>query len=216
MKTKKDILIDKVRRAEAALMNIDDAEFRSAMVSADWTGGRITIDTSPGESNEDINNLAYMLIANIASLKDHLKEYCKEAGKACEAVDVSDCNKNVKFIGDVLINNNRDVGIIHDLWNSDKHAGNVKSRSKLFPTLHNLSRCIWITDGEEQLVFSWENRGPESPASREQRMRVENATNRISGLIKDNSGNGIGELHEVCCRAFVAWKATIKECGVCI
>ena len=78
-----------------------------------------------------------MLLNNIACLKDHLKSWCKK--------------NNKPFAGDQLINSNRDVAIIHDLWNLDKHAESLLRRlgvgldsapGTLAPLRVILSRCI--------------------------------------------------------------------------
>ncbi len=71
---------------------------------------RIGMDFNQGASEIELMNDAMHLVANIASIKDHFKVWCK--------------SNNVSFIkkGDELIDNNQAVGIIHDLWNIDKHA----------------------------------------------------------------------------------------------
>src|SRR5215470_6309926 len=81
-----------------------------------------SVDFSQGTDQATAANRVSLLINNIACLKDHLKSWCKRNGKP--------------FTGDQLIDSNRDVAIIHDLWNLDKHAElNRPSRSGLSPRL---------------------------------------------------------------------------------
>src|ERR1700688_3124198 len=77
-----------------------------------------SIDFTKGADRATAANRVSLLLNNIACLKDHLKAWCKKNGKP--------------FTGDQLIDSNRDVAIIHDLWNLDKHAElNRPSRSGL-------------------------------------------------------------------------------------
>jgi hypothetical protein len=66
-------------------------------------------------------NRVTVLLNNIACLKDYLKAWCRKNGKTSTAEN--------------LIDTNKDVAIIHDLWNADKHAELRKSRSGLYPRL---------------------------------------------------------------------------------
>jgi hypothetical protein len=80
------------------------------------------VDFNQQSDEIELANAASLLIANIASLKDHLKAWCKKQG--------------VQFQGDALINGNRAVALIHDLWNIDKHAElNLPPRSGIKPKL---------------------------------------------------------------------------------
>ncbi|HEX4005111.1 MAG TPA: hypothetical protein VHX60_02950 [Acidobacteriaceae bacterium] len=80
-----------------------------------------TFDLNAAADQATSANRVTVLLNNIACLKDYLKVWCKRDGKT--------------FTGDTLINGNKDVAIIHDLWNTDKHAEVSGSRSGLFPQL---------------------------------------------------------------------------------
>jgi len=67
-----------------------------------------TMDFTKVTDDATAANRVSLLLNNIACLKDHLHVWCKKNGKP--------------FTGDNLIDQNNDVGIIHDLWNLDKHA----------------------------------------------------------------------------------------------
>ena len=97
------------------------ASMRPARVDS---GGRFaaTLDFTKIEKPATAANRVSTLVSNIASLKDHLHAWCRKNGKP--------------ETGDQLINSDRDVAIIHDLWNLDKHAElNRPSRSGLSPRL---------------------------------------------------------------------------------
>jgi hypothetical protein len=83
-----------------------------------------SIDFTQGTDQATAANRVSLLLNNIACLKDQLKAWCKKNGKP--------------FTGDQLIISDKDVGIIHDLWNLDKH-GELEhgSRSKLWPRLQH-------------------------------------------------------------------------------
>jgi hypothetical protein len=82
----------------------------------------ISIDFTNGIDSATAANRVSQLLNNIACLKDHLRSWCNKNGKA--------------FTGEALLDTNRDVAIIHDLWNWDKHGeSNRSSRSGLHPRL---------------------------------------------------------------------------------
>jgi hypothetical protein len=86
------------------------------------SGNRLatSFDFTKVEKPATTANRVSTLVNNIACLKDYLKAWCKKNGRP--------------FTGDQLIDGNRDVAIIHDLWNLDKHAElNRPSRSGLSP-----------------------------------------------------------------------------------
>src|ERR1700692_4676107 len=90
-----------------------------------------SIDFTQGADRATAANRVSLLLNNIACLKDHLKSWCKKNGKA--------------FTGDHLIDSNRDVAIIHDLWYVDKHAElNRPSRSGLSPRFQH-PPCTGLT-----------------------------------------------------------------------
>lgn len=109
--------------AALAEMNVTD-KLSSIRPTTKTAGNRcvISIDFTMGTNRATAENRASLLINNIACLKDHLKLWCKRNGKP--------------FTGDQLIDSNRDVAIIHDLWNLDKHGELSRPpRSGLSPQL---------------------------------------------------------------------------------
>lgn len=156
----------------------------------------LRVDFSGGASDAELANSVSLLIANIACLKDYLRVWCNA--------------RDVPFHGDTLINTNRAVAIIHDLWNRDKHGTLNRSRSHLFPVLGQIQRVASLSAGPGGTVgmaFNLHTGRPEKIGNGkiEYRLHVE---------IFDDAGQRIGELMEISERAVNAWTEMIREAGV--
>ena len=136
-------------------------------------------------------NQVSLLLNNIACLKDHLKAWCNKNGKP--------------FTGEDLINNNRDVAIIHDLWNLDKHAElNRRSRSGLSPTFQSPPIAAIVPKGSSFVLdFKMINGRLQSPVNL-----------RIAAIVVDEHGNSLGSLEDTALRAVTAWEAEFVRTGV--
>lgn len=143
------------------------------------------LDLDNGKSQEDHENEAHSLIANIASLKDHFKEWCTAKGKS--------------FSGDALINSNLSVAIIHDLWNADKHGKLGKSRSGHYPVLTNVSKYII---GPFTLFG-----GAETGDNSQSKIVVD-------GDVNDQNGVRLGQFQQLCNAALLAWEQEMLAAGV--
>ena len=123
----------RIRQLHEALgqMRNDDLSDVNPDVRANAKGFYIGCDFSGGATDAELANIVSLCIANIACLKDHLKAWCKANGTI--------------FHGDTLIDSNRDVAIIHDLWNRDKHFVLRQSRSGLFPELRDVIRAARLS-----------------------------------------------------------------------
>jgi hypothetical protein len=143
-------------------------------------------------------NRVSLLVNNIACLKDRLNAWCRKSGKP--------------ETGDQLINGNRDVAIIHDLWNLDKHSElNRPSRSGLSPRLlqppqTTLEFKITTTQETPLLVLS--------PFGEGKVLAHEAAHARITATVVDKDGNTLGELEPICLRAVAAWQAEFVKAGL--
>jgi hypothetical protein len=136
-------------------------------------------------------NQVSLLLNNIACLKDHLKDWCNKNGKA--------------FTGEDLINNNKDVAIIHDLWNLDKHAElNRRSRSGLSPRLQSPPVAAIVPKGFSFVLdFKMVDDRLKSQANL-----------RIAAIVVDEHGNSLGSLEDIALRAVTAWEAELVRTGV--
>ena len=136
-------------------------------------------------------NQVSLLLNNVACLKDHLKAWCNKNGKP--------------FTGEDLINNNRDVAIIHDLWNLDKHAElNRRSRSGLSPRLQSPPVAAIAPKGSSFVLDFKMVDG-----------RLQGQANlRITAIVVDEHGNALGGLEDIALRAVTAWEAEFVRTGV--
>ncbi len=94
--------------------------------------------------------------------------------------------------GDLLINSNRDVAIIHDLWNLDKHAElNRPSRSGLSPRLQPARTTLEfkVTTSEETPLITIPVFGGPIQAHGD-------ANVRITATVVDKDGNVLVEVYD--------------------
>jgi hypothetical protein len=155
-----------------------------------------SIDFTKGADPATAANRVSLLLNNIACLKDHLKAWCKKNGKA--------------FTGDQLIDSNRDVAVIHDLWNLDKHAErNRPSRSGLSPRLQHPAQTGLAFKGGPgpTMVTIPFFQGGIIQATGE-------ASLRIAATVVDTDGNGLGDLEAIALRAVAAWEAEFVKAGM--
>jgi hypothetical protein len=186
-------------------------ESMGAMRTADLSGTKVTttveadmfyqtIDFSDGMTDAQLANSVSLLIANIARLKDHLKVWCDRAG--------------APFRGEQLINSNRDVGLIHDLWNRDKHGGSRGTRSGLDPELRNIMRELVLATGDaagSSVSMSFDPRTGQMVVEGDGKAELV-----IDADIVDRSGTRVGGLIEVAERATTAWEQLLTATGVSV
>lgn len=157
-------------------------------------------DFSGGASEAELANVASLCIANIVCFKDHLKAWCTASGKP--------------FQGDALIDSNRDVAIIHDLWNRDKHYDLARSRSKLFSEVRNLIRVARLTtqtQAESWVAIAMDPRTGQLKTHGDGKVELV-----IGADVLDSTGARAGDLTEIAERAVDAWEQTLTAAGVTI
>ena len=155
-----------------------------------------SIDFTAGTDRATAANRVSMLLNNIACLKDYLKSWCKENGKP--------------FTGDELIDSNRDVAIVHDLWNLGKHAVLNRSRSGLFPRLlQDAHTTLTIKGGCDvpPMVTIPLLGGGATQAQGEVSLRI------VSTVV-DKDGKQLGDLEPISLRAVAAWEAEFVKAGM--
>jgi hypothetical protein len=155
-----------------------------------------SIDFTDGADEATAANRVSLLLNNIACLKDHLKLWCKKNGKP--------------FTGDQLIDSNKDVAIIHDLWNLDKHAElNRPSRSKLSPRFAQPAHASLMFKGGTEAA------SVTIPFFQGGVIQMTGAASlRISAGVVDKDGNSLGDLESIALRAVAAWEAEFVKAGM--
>jgi hypothetical protein len=144
------------------------------------TAGSVSVswDFKKGADTPTAANRVSQLVANIACLKDHLKVWCAKQSKS--------------FAGDTLIDSNKEVAIVHDLWNLDKHGKLDRSRSGLYPRLENPPRSTMVLKaepGKPQPMFFIPIGGGGGPIQTK-----DGASLRIVANVVDKDGNPLGSL----------------------
>lgn len=121
------------------------------------------------------------------------------------------CDRNGKpFAGDTLINSNRDVAIVHDLWNLDKHGElNRRSRSGLSPRLREAAQSEMVWKGQEDKQATVTIPGFGGPIQAK-----DGAALRVVATVVDKDGIFLGDLEDICEKAVAAWEAEFKKVGL--
>lgn len=170
-----DLLDRKIKQMHEALGNLEEANLSSIKPEQGSTprGYYCKVDFSQGKTDAGLANIATLLIANIACMKDHLKAWCS---KNCKA-----------FEGDTLINSDKNVALIHDLWNTEKHAElNSKPRSGHHPKIQGLNQALSLSTGTSagsSAVFTFDPRTGEmktktkAEAASSSRLQLKSSTN---------------------------------------
>jgi hypothetical protein len=158
----------------------------------------VSYNFKKGTDTATAANRVSQLLANIACLKDHLKVWCTKQSKP--------------FAGDMLIDSNKAVAIVHDLWNLDKHGTLDRSRSGLYPRLEDAPRSTMVLKaetGKPQPKFFIPIGGGGGPIQAK-----DGASLRIVASVVDKDGNRLGNLEDICEKAVDAWKAEFKKVGL--
>jgi hypothetical protein len=182
----------------AALKEMEVTEKLASMRPATGPSpSRFAFDFSKIENPATAANRASLLINNIACLKDHLHAWCKLNG--------------MPLTGDLLINSNREVAIVHDLWNLDKHAElNRPSRSGLSPRFSKPAHTTLefkIDTTNETPLFTF--------SVFDGRFQAHQGANaRITATVIDKDGNTLGDIESICLIAVAAWEAEFVKAGL--
>jgi len=136
-----DLLDRKLRQMHAALANLGTNDLSAVQPQITYTDGFVYAKVDFNQKSDQIAllNAATLLVANIASLKDHLKAWCRR--------------QRAPFHGETLINTNKSVALIHDLWNIDKHARTGSSPAVKLQTearRYQDGTCYFVRNGSRR------------------------------------------------------------------
>jgi hypothetical protein len=195
----------KIRQMHAALSSVasSDLSGNRPSVVAYETHVYVSVDFNAGSDPIALHNAATLLIANIASLKDYLKVWCKRTGAT--------------FNGDNLINTNRDVALIHDLWNTDKHAELTSApRSGNRPKLGDVRTAIRLSSGTTADSGAAVTMHPQTGKLVTTSIGGGAIQIVLSAQILDESDQPMGDLIQTCENAANAWLSTMIDAGVAV
>ncbi len=195
-----EVLHRKIQQMHAALGSVVSEDFSQAKIVRTATRTSTTLKYTFGPEDDAIQlaNSASLLIANIASIKDHLRHWCQE--------------QKIEFSGEKLINNNASVALIHDLWNIDKHGKlTYPPRSGLTPKLLDLKTKMRVrARSSVQIMFVPTADGGWLPQT-DGDGTVELG---LMGRIVDETGREIAEFLTTCEKAAEAWQQELERSGV--
>lgn len=200
-----DTLDRKIRQMHAALNSIatEDLSRITLQMESGATYVSMKVDFNSHSDPIELANAATLLIANIASLKDHLKVWCRLKG--------------VTFNGDALINSNNSVALIHDLWTVDKHAELTSNpRSGSVPELRDIRLALVMSAGTEAgsgVFFSMDpfTGKVSTGSSGDGSVKVS-----LTAQVVNKSGTILGELSSLCTEAVAAWEKEFAAVGVTV
>jgi len=192
----------RIRQLHEAMGQARSSDLSAVQSRAGVVGDRyyVAVDFSDGVSDAELANIVSLCIANIACLKDHLKAWCNAHSKLLQ--------------GDPLIDSNRDVGLIHDLWNRDKHFDLSQSRTGLFPEIRNISRSARLTTQAQAgswVAMTLDPRTGQMKTHGDGKVELV-----IDADVVDANGARIGDLLEIAEQAVVAWETALADAGVVV
>lgn len=198
-----DMIDTKIRQMHAALRNIGTTDLSELQVELGANGIHhyAKVDFNKNSDPIALANAASLMIANIASLKDHLKLWCKK--------------NSSQFRGEDLINSNRSVALIHDLWNIDKHAElSNPPRSGIHPKLQGLSTALVISAGMQEGGGAFFTMDPRTGQINSGASGGGSVQLSLSAQITDPTGAVLGDFVQICSEAAEAWLKELSTAGV--
>lgn len=193
----------KIRQIHAALNEMKTADLSSIAVEQGRTSDSfyVSVDFNEGTDDAKLANVVTLLVNNIACIKDHLKVWCEK--------------HSTKFNGEVLINSNRSVALIHDLWNLNKHLElNGPSRSGYKPRLIELRRYLVVSGGTSANSVAIYSHDPKTGQMTTHTSGDGSVELEIGATIVDENGTVLGDFEAVCKEAIQAWRDELFKSGV--
>jgi len=160
-----------------------------------------SVDFNKNSDPIELRNAAEQLIANIASIKDHLQKWCLSSGKI--------------FTGKALLNKQGAAAIIHDLWNVQKHGGlDRKPQSKFAPDLRNLAMAMRMTSGTQEGAGTFWQLDPLTGITTSGATGGGKIDLVLTAEIIDDAGEFRCQFRETCEAAAEEWMVELKAVGV--
>ncbi|MGB5925639.1 MAG: hypothetical protein WBH01_06050 [Dehalococcoidia bacterium] len=197
-----DDLISRVQRLYRAIKETEETDISRCKPTVTSDGKRVCFyqDWRGGRSDAELANTIYILIYNIANLRDLLKKWAIQNGKATAKVD--DAFKNSLALR-----------IMKDLSNNDRHGYDPKKpgHSGRAPRVDNITTVMRMTTKPEKgalMSLTFDPQGvPLVTGSG-------TATVIITGDILDRDGNKISDLHKTMLEAVEVWESILDDLDV--
>ena len=191
--------IQRIYEAVDAVVETDISKFMPKVIKdGNWIG--FYQDWSGGLSSAEIENIAHILIYNVANLKEHLRRWAESNGKDKNKVSVA-------------FKSSQELKIIKDLSNNDRHGYDPKRRgnSSKSPRIDNINTIMRMTTKPEKgssIGLTLNRQGAPKIIG------DGNAKVIITGDILERDGNKIGDLYETLLKAINDWEKVLSEFGV--
>jgi hypothetical protein len=155
-------------------------------------------DFRGGLTDEQLSNIAYSAMHNVANLWDHLRRWVGQHGRDSTRVDA-------------VVRQSLELQVIIDLSNADKHGyppwdGGWSGRA---PRLKKLDRGLVIAPRQHgvPVELSFTNQGLLLPPEAVPGKVV------VFGRVVDGNGTKIGEFQDLLERAIRVWESLLSELG---
>jgi hypothetical protein len=194
-------LLQRIQRIYAAVQTAEEADLSRLPARVLRSGRFLSMyqDFSGSLRDEEIVNLAYSVIHNIANLCDHARRWAKRSGKDPAIIDEA-----VEASFALLV--------ITDLSSNDKHGYPPRDggRSRRSPKLVNTRRILRIATGAEKgsavaVTFA--------PDGTPQVSGSGSAKAIVTGEVVDDKGVHIGDLYDLANRAVEDWARVLEQLG---
>ncbi|MEK6806669.1 MAG: hypothetical protein AABY95_08470 [Pseudomonadota bacterium] len=155
----------------------------------------IGVDFRKGMSPEQLSNAAHSVIHNIAHLVDHLKKHLRSRGRGTDAAD------NV-------VKNSREVQLLIDLSNNDKHGYPPRDggKSGCSPKLVDLRKTLRLSATGTKISIPMSGAAPTVSGGQ--------APVVITGRIVDKDGKDVAGLQSTIETAIRVWEEALRREGV--
>lgn len=192
-------LAERLGRLNAAIGRVrvaDLTRFPAQVIQTSRVHG-IFQEFSGGATPEELANDALTLVASIGSLKDHLEKWAPRNGR--DAAKVAQ-----------TIRSSRDLSIIIDLWNRDKHFGPPPKGgwSKRNPRIEAIDRGLRLRSLPKKGSWVTLQSGMDGQLHR---FGDGSAMVETSGKVVDGNGSSLGDLLEIALSATAAWERLLIQ-----
>jgi len=196
-----DDLRDRIRRIYAAIDAGEEQDLTKLRARVVKSGGLVGVyqDFSGGLKAEQIENLAYSLIHNIANVHGHARKWAKRNGRDPASVDSA-------------VDASFEIRVVIDLSNNDKHGYPPRDggRSGKSPKLVDARRVLRMTTGQEKGSSVAMTLAPDGTP----RISGAGAAKAVlTGEVLDGKDAHIGDLDDLARRAVEDWERILQDLG---
>ena len=197
-----DDLIFRIKRIYTAIGAMEETDISKFAPKVINDGNRVGFyqDWKGDLGDEELSNMAHLLIHNMANLRGHLMKWAHHNGKDKVKVDNA-------------FNGSQALKIIQDLSNNDKHGYPPRDsgHSGLSPMVDRINTIMRMATRPEKgssVRLTFNRQGIPQVAGSGTAKVI------ITGDIRDKGGCKIGDLHDTALEAVKIWESVLDDFGV--